>query len=36
LQDYVWLKPEEALRLDMEAYTSNFVSKYIERLRDKT
>jgi nucleoside triphosphatase len=31
LQDYVWVKPEEALQLDLEEYTRNFVLKYVER-----
>jgi nucleoside triphosphatase len=31
LQDYVWVKPEEALKLDLEGYTRNFVLKYLEK-----
>jgi len=31
LQDYVWVKPEEALKLGLEEYTRNFVLKYLER-----
>ena len=31
LQDYVWVKPEEALKLDLEEYTRNFVLKYLEK-----
>ena len=30
LQDYVWVKPEEALKLDLEEYTRNFVLKYLK------
>lgn len=29
LQEYVWVKPEAALGLDMEEYTRNFVIKFI-------
>jgi nucleoside triphosphatase len=29
LQHYVWVKPEEALKLDLEEYTRNFVVKYL-------
>ena len=29
LQDYVWVKPEEALKLDLEEYTRIFVLKYL-------
>lgn len=36
LQEYVWIKPEEALKLDMEEYTRNFVLKYLEDLKGKT
>ena len=32
LQEYVWVKPEESLKLDMEEYTRNFVNKYLEEL----
>ncbi len=31
LQDYVWIKPEEALKLNLEEYTRNFVLKYLEK-----
>ena len=31
LQDYVWVRPEEALKLDLEEYTKNFVLKYLEK-----
>jgi len=29
LQSYVWVKPEEALKLDLEEYTRRFVVKYL-------
>lgn len=29
LQTYTWVKPEEALTLDMEEYTKNFVLKFL-------
>ena len=35
LQEYVWIKPDEALRLDLEDYTRNFVLKYLEELKQK-
>jgi nucleoside triphosphatase len=30
LQQYVWIKPDDALKLDLEEYTRNFVMKYLE------
>jgi nucleoside triphosphatase len=33
LQEYIWVSPEKALELDLEAYTRNFVNKYLETLR---
>lgn len=33
LQSYLWVKPEEALKLDLEEYTRNFVLKYLETSR---
>ena len=30
LQSYVWVKPADALNMDLEEYTRNFVVKYIE------
>jgi len=33
LQTYVWVKPEDALKLDLEEYTRNFVLKYLERTK---
>lgn len=35
LQEYVWIKPDEALELDLEDYTKNFVLKYLEELKEK-
>jgi hypothetical protein len=35
LQDYVWVNAEEALKLDLEEYTRNFVLRYLEELRKK-
>jgi nucleoside triphosphatase len=32
LQSYVWVTPEEALKLDLEEYTQNFVLKYLQEL----
>jgi nucleoside triphosphatase len=34
LQEYVWVRPEEALKLDLEEYTRKFVEKYLETPRD--
>jgi len=31
LQHYLWAKPEEALKLDLEHFTRNFVVKYLEQ-----
>lgn len=33
LQESTWVKPEDALKLDLEEYTRNFVVKYLEELR---
>ncbi len=33
LQSYVWVNPEEALKLDLEEYTRNFVVRYLEEIR---
>ena len=30
LQEYLWVRPEKALELDLEEYTRNFVKKYLE------
>jgi len=35
LQEFVWVKPEDALDLDMEEYTRNFVVKYLEELKER-
>lgn len=35
LQEYVWVRPEKALELDLEKYTRNFVNKYLETLKEK-
>jgi nucleoside triphosphatase len=34
LQEYVWIKPEEALTLDLEEYTRKLVNKYLENERE--
>jgi nucleoside triphosphatase len=31
LQSYVWVKPEDALKMNLEEYTRNFVVKYIDK-----
>ena len=31
LQRYLWVRPEEALKLDLEQFTRNFVVKYLEQ-----
>ena len=33
LQEYMWVKPEDALKLELEEYTRNFVVKYLEESR---
>jgi nucleoside triphosphatase len=35
LQSCLWIRPEEALKLDMEEYTRNFVVKYLEESKGK-
>lgn len=32
LQDHMWVKPEDALKLDLEEFTRNFVLRYLEEL----
>ena len=32
LQHYVWVNPRDALKLDTEQYTRNFVTKYLQEL----
>ena len=34
LQEYVWVKSEDALKLELEEYTRKFVVKYLEELKD--
>jgi len=36
LQEYFWMNPTEALKLDLERYTRNFVSKYLTESMDYT
>jgi nucleoside triphosphatase len=36
LQEYVWVKPEAALKLNMEEYTRNFVNKYLEESKERS
>jgi nucleoside triphosphatase len=31
LQSYIWVKPKDALKLNLEEYTRNFVVKYVEK-----
>ena len=33
LQEYMWVRPEEALKLNLEEYTRNFVEKYLKAHR---
>jgi nucleoside triphosphatase len=33
LQSYVWVRPEDALKLDLEEYTRRFVVRYLEKSR---
>ena len=33
LQSYLWVKPEEALKMNLEEYTRIFVAKYIEKYK---
>jgi nucleoside triphosphatase len=35
LQEYVWINPKDALKLDLEEYTRNFVIKYLEELKQE-
>lgn len=35
LQEYVWVRPEDALKLGIEEYTRNFVVKYLEELKKR-
>jgi nucleoside triphosphatase len=36
LQEYFWMKPTKALKLDIEEYTRNFVNKYLMESMEKT
>lgn len=33
LQSFIWVKPEDALKLDLEEYTRRFVIKYLDKTR---
>ena len=35
LQEYVWVNPKDAVKLDMEEYTRNFVNRYLEELKSE-
>lgn len=35
LQDYLWINPQDALKLELEEYTRNFVNKYLEEAKQK-
>jgi len=35
LQEYFWMKPTKALKLDLEEYTRNFVNKYLMESMDQ-
>ena len=35
-QDYLWARPEEALRLKLDSFTKNLVEKYLEGERRST
>ena len=32
LQEYAWVSPQQALKLNLEEYTRKFVEKYVEKL----
>jgi nucleoside triphosphatase len=32
LQEYTWVSPQQALKLNLEEYTRKFVEKYVEKL----
>ncbi len=36
LQEYFWMKPTKALKLDLEEYTRNFVNKYLMESMEET
>jgi nucleoside triphosphatase len=33
LQSFIWVRPEDAIKLDLEEYTRNFVLKYLQKSR---
>jgi nucleoside triphosphatase len=33
LQSFIWVQPEDAIKLDLEEYTRNFVLKYLQKSR---
>jgi ADP-ribose pyrophosphatase len=33
IQDFIWVKPEEALNYDLEEYTRNLINKYLRYLK---
>ena len=35
LQSYLWVKPQDALKMDLEEYTRNFVEKFISYEKPK-
>jgi nucleoside triphosphatase len=35
LQEFLWIDPKEALKLQMEEYTRNFVNRYLEELKQE-
>jgi len=35
LQEYVWVNPKDAVKLDMEEYTRNFVNRYLQELKSE-
>ena len=36
LQEHVWVKPRDALKLELEEYTRKFVARYIEESKGRT
>jgi nucleoside triphosphatase len=34
LQDYLWINPEEALKLNLEPYTRRLLEKYLNKTKD--
>jgi nucleoside triphosphatase len=33
LQSFIWVQPEDALKLDLEEYTRRFVIKYLDKIK---